>query len=82
MLCKESLLQMKPFQTLPPERLDWICENAEPIQLEAGEVLVREGERSKGFFIQICGQITVSRLSHGTDIPVGRHISPSFFGEI
>ncbi|MGK7911025.1 MAG: sensor histidine kinase [Synechococcus sp.] len=82
MLCKESLLQMKPFQTLPQERLDWICENAEPIHLEAGDVLVREGERSKGFFIQICGQTTISRLSHGTDMPIGRHLSPSFFGEI
>ncbi|MDY7014917.1 MAG: cyclic nucleotide-binding domain-containing protein [Cyanobacteriota bacterium] len=82
MLCSESLLQMKPFQTLPRERLNWICDRAEPIHLDPGEVLVREGEPVKGFFIQLSGQITVTRRSDGIDIPVGRHDSPSFFGEI
>ncbi|MEL6326696.1 MAG: ATP-binding protein [Cyanobacteria bacterium J06626_23] len=82
MLCAELLLQMKPFQALPRERLDWICDRTTPVHLSPGEVLVREGEPVKGFFIQVSGQITVSRLSQGTDIPVGRHESPAFFGEI
>lgn len=82
MLCSESLLRMKPFQTLPPERLEWICDRAEHIQLAPGEVLVREGDSPKGFFIQLSGKITVTRLSNGTSMPVGRHESPSFFGEI
>ena len=81
-LCVESLLQIKLFQTLPPERLDWICDRAEPMHLSVGEVLVREGEPSKGFFIQISGQIAISRRSHGADMPLGRHKSPTFFGEI
>lgn len=82
MLCSTALLQMKPFQALPPERLDWICDRTQHIHLTPGEVLVREGEPTKGFFIQLSGQITVSRCSNGTDMPVGRHQSPSFFGEI
>lgn len=82
MLCAESLLQMKPFQALPRERLDWICDRAQHIQLAAGEVLVKEGDRPLGFFIQLSGQITVSRRSNGVEMPVGRHLSPSFFGEI
>lgn len=82
MLCVESLLQMEPFQTLPPERLDWICDRAEHLQLQPGAILVREGEPPKGFFIQLSGQITVSRSSNGVDMPVGRHLSPSFFGEV
>ncbi len=82
MLCSDSLLQMKPFQTLPPERLEWICDRTEPIHLDAGEVLVREGDPALGFFIQVSGQITVYRRSNGADMPVGRHESPSFFGEI
>ncbi|MBE9078992.1 cyclic nucleotide-binding domain-containing protein [Romeria aff. gracilis LEGE 07310] len=82
MLCAESLSQMKPFQTLPVERLDWICDRAEHIQLSPGEILVREGDPSQGFFIQISGQITVNRRSNGVDMPVGRHESPSFFGEV
>lgn len=82
MLCSESLLQMKPFQALPPERLDWICDRAEHIQLAPGQVLVNEGDPPLGFFIQLSGQITVTRLSKGVNMPVGRHDSPSFFGEI
>ncbi|MEL6606029.1 MAG: ATP-binding protein [Cyanobacteria bacterium J06614_10] len=82
MLCVESLSKMKPFDMLPESRLQWICDRAEHIHLQAGEVLVREGDVSKGFFIQPNGRITVSRLSKGTDMPVGRHEASSFFGEI
>ena len=82
MLCVDSLLQMKPFQALPRERLDWICDRAEHIHLSAGEVLVKEGDRPRGFFIQLSGQTTISRKSNGVDMPLGRNVSPSFFGEI
>ncbi|MGF1535723.1 MAG: ATP-binding protein [Elainellaceae cyanobacterium] len=82
MLCSNALLQLKPFQTLPHTRLEWICDRAEPIHLDAGEVLVREGEPAKGFFIQVSGQITVYRRSNGADMPVGRHEGAAFFGEI
>ncbi|RMF28081.1 MAG: GHKL domain-containing protein [Cyanobacteria bacterium J083] len=82
MLCSKSLLQIKPFQALPPKRLDWICARAEHIKLLPNQVLVREGEAPQGFFIQLSGQITVSRHTNGVDMPIGRHQSPSFFGEI
>lgn len=82
MLCAESLAEMTPFDKLPESRLEWICDRAESIHLEPGEVLVHEGEQPKGFFIQTSGQITVSRLSNGVDMPVGRHERASFFGEI
>ena len=82
MICAESLLKMKPFQALPHKRLGWICDRAEHIQLSPGEILVREGEPAKGFFIQLSGHITVTCQSNGVDMPVGRHESPSFFGEI
>ena len=82
MLCSKALLQIEPFEKLPPERLEWICDHAEHIHLSPGEVLVKEGDVSQGFFIQPNGQITVSRLSNGIDMPVGRHEPSSFFGEI
>ena len=82
MLCSNALLQLKPFQTLPESRLDWICDRAEHVHLEPGTVLVREGEPVKGFFIQLDGQITVYRHADGVDMPLGRHEGPSFFGEI
>ena len=78
MLCSESLSQMKPFDQLPASRLDWVCNRSEPIHLDPGEVLVKEGDKPLGFFIQTAGQITVTRISNGVDMPVGRHESPSF----
>jgi len=82
MLCADALLQMKPFQALPPERLAWICDRAQPVHCAAGEVVVREGDPPQGFFVQLRGQTTVSRQANGVDMPIGRHESPSFFGEI
>ncbi len=82
MLCAESLLQMEPFRALPRERLDWICDRVEHIQLSAGEILVKEGDRPRGFFIQLSGQTTISRKSDGVDMPLGRNVSPAFYGEI
>ncbi len=82
MLCTTSLLEIEAFRTLPHQRLDWICDRAQHFKLAAGEVLIREGDAPKGFFIQLSGQITISRLSQGIDMPIGRHESPSFFGEI
>lgn len=82
MLCSETLSKIEPFDILPESRLEWICDRAKHTHLEPGEVLVREGDTSLGFFIQLNGRITVSRTSNGADMPVGRHESPSFFGEI
>ncbi|MGB3535958.1 MAG: ATP-binding protein [Microcoleaceae cyanobacterium] len=82
MLCPPALTQIEPFHLLPAERLEWICDRSEYIQLKPGEVLVREGEPVKGFFMQLNGSITVTRLSNGVDIPIGRHQGYAFFGEI
>ena len=82
MLCPPTLKQIEPFHLLPDERLEWICDRSEYIQLVPGEVLVRQGEQAKGFFMQLNGSITVTRHSDGVDIPIGRHQGGSFFGEI
>ena len=73
---------MKPFQTLAATRLEWICDRAEHIQLAQGEVLVHEGDIPREFFIELGSQIVVSRRSNGVDMPITRHESPSFFGEV
>jgi signal transduction histidine kinase len=81
-LCIEDLLALELFQKLPKHRLEWICDRALEVELARGEVLVHEGEPGLGFFILSEGFITITRLEHGVDIPVGRHEAPAFFGEI
>ncbi len=82
MLCTQELLKLELFQVLPIERLEWICDRAEAIEVKKGDVLVREGEASLGFFILTEGRINITRQSDGVDMPIGQHEAPTFFGEV
>jgi signal transduction histidine kinase len=41
-----------------------------------------KASRPQGFFIQISGQITITHQTNGVAMPIGRHTSPAFYGEI
>ncbi|MGD1907672.1 MAG: sensor histidine kinase [Leptolyngbyaceae cyanobacterium] len=82
MLCIDSLLALEPFQALPKERLQWICDRAQAYPLPKGEFLVKEGNQPKGFFILTEGRISLTRLSEGVDMPIGSSEAPAFMGEI
>ena len=80
-MCTQELLKLELFQVLPPERLDWVCDRAEAIELKAQEVLVREGDAALGFLILTEGRIGITRQSDGVEMPIGQHVAPAFFGE-
>lgn len=82
MLCVEDLVNLSPFQQLPKERLEWVCDRAQLVELSAGEVLVKEGDIPKGLFLLVAGQMSIIRLSDGMNMPLGQHEAPAFFGEI
>lgn len=82
MLCVEELINLKPFQQLPKERLEWVCDRAQRLELRSGELLVHEGDAARGLFLLVAGQMSITRHSEGIDIPIGHHEAPSFFGEI
>ncbi len=82
MLCTKELLKLELFQVLPTERLEWVCDRAEAIELNKGEVLVREGDAALGFFVLTEGRIGITRQSDGVEMPVGQHEAPAFFGEV
>jgi signal transduction histidine kinase len=82
MLCVEDLAKLEIFQHLSPERLDWVCDRAQKVELAAGEILVQEGAPARGVFVLIAGQISITRISEGMDIPIGQHKAPEFFGEV
>ncbi|CAA9299114.1 Two-component system sensor histidine kinase [uncultured Leptolyngbya sp.] len=81
-LCSEELLSLELFQKLSQDRLDWICDRACEIDLASGEVLVRQGEAPRGFFVLLAGRMSITRESEGVEMPVGQHKAPAFFGEI
>ena len=82
MLCVEDLSSLELFQHLPQERLHWVCDRAQKVELAAGETLVQEGDPARGVFVLIAGQIGITRISEGVDIPIGQHKAPEFFGEV
>ncbi len=81
MLCVEDLAKLDLFQQLPPARLEWVCDRARKVELTAGEILVKEGDRALGVFALILGQIGVTRTSEGLDMPLGKHVALAFCGE-
>ncbi len=82
MLCTNDLLALELFQHLPKQRLEWVCDRAQAVNLDNGDILVHEGEPGRGFFILSEGQIGITRQSEGAEIPVGKHDAPAFFGEV
>jgi signal transduction histidine kinase len=81
-LCVTDLARLEPFQYLPPQRLEWLCERAQALTLAMGETLVHEGDPGRGIFILVDGEINITRISEGNEIPIGKHVAPAFFGEI
>ncbi len=53
----------------------------ETLTLEAGEVIVHQGERTDRFFIIVDGEVEVRREGHGQDVIVTRHGPGQLFGE-
>ncbi|MCU0523244.1 MAG: ATP-binding protein [Elainella sp. Prado103] len=82
MLCIEDLLQLELFQSLPEDRLRWVCDRAVEIRLQPSEMLAKQGDVPRGFFVLAEGKIAIFRQSGGVDMPIGQHEAPGFFGEI
>ena len=82
MLCSEELLKIELFQKLSSDRLKWICDRSTKIDLARGNILVKEGDLHRGFFILTTGSVSITRFSEGVEMPIGQHHAPSFFGEI
>ena len=82
MLCSEDLLKLELFQKLSSDRLEWICDRALEIRLARENILVKEGDPHRGFFILTSGSVSITRFSEGMEMPIGQHHTPSFFGEM
>ncbi|MGF1482540.1 MAG: ATP-binding protein [Cyanophyceae cyanobacterium] len=82
MLCIDELLALEPFQHLPQDKLEWVCDRAQELQLPRGTILMEEGGNPNGLFILLQGRVSITRLSEGVEMPIGQHQAPAFFGEI
>ncbi|HEY5954476.1 MAG TPA: cyclic nucleotide-binding domain-containing protein, partial [Terrimicrobiaceae bacterium] len=77
----EQLRQVPLFAELQDK--DRFCiERAEERTLAAGEILVREGEPSRNFFVLLDGEISVSKAYGEESVVVARYRPGAFFGEV
>lgn len=72
----ERMLQSPLFRALPPRNLQQVFEALTDVELQAGQTLVAEGERSAHYYIVAAGEASQSRRS-GLD---GRRLSLGTLG--
>jgi signal transduction histidine kinase len=82
MIPLDLLRAMPLFADLSEDCMHWVCTQITEVSLAPGEVLVGEGEPSRGFFILLEGEMSVLKQNDGQPLPAGHHIAPAFFGEV
>lgn len=74
----EALRRVPLFEGLSRKQLTELAMVTEDVDVEAGKVLCREGDRGQEFFVLMEGEAEVTK--HGTHLVT--HRSGDFFGEI
>ncbi len=64
------------------KRIVFCIEKAKKRTLASGEILVREGEPAKNFFVLLAGEVSVSKMYGDQPIVVARYRPGAFFGEV
>ena len=78
---KVQLRKVPLFADLKDE--DGVCmENVEQRRLQAGEVLVKEGEPAENFFVLLEGEVSVAKQYGDQQVIVARYRPGAFFGEV
>lgn len=76
------LLERPIFAGLPPARIEVAARQLVPVPVEAGEVIVRQGDAADQFYVIDSGELRVTQVRDG-DVHVLRDLGPGdVFGEI
>lgn len=75
----DKLRRVPVFADLPPERLQWLCDNLTGFTVKAGDVFLDEGEISSSLFILLDGEVTATRRAEG-HLPSERFVAPEILG--
>jgi MFS family permease len=76
------LLERPIFAGLPPARIEAAARRLVPLPVEAGDAVVRQGERADRFYVIDSGEMRVTQVQDG-DVHLLRDLGPGdVFGEI
>ena len=70
------------FSEVPPELLERLAAQAEPMSLQPGELLIAEGDKADEVFVVVSGELEVTKRSGSSDIPVARVGPGAIQGEL
>ncbi|MFC1996108.1 SpoIIE family protein phosphatase [Chloroflexota bacterium] len=71
------------FSSLPRSEIKYLAEVMKHVEVEAGTVLIKEGEHGEKFYIILAGQVEVIKsLGMADEQVLGKHGPADFFGEM
>jgi len=70
------------FSEVPPELLERLAAQAEPVSLQPGELLISEGDQADEVFVVVSGELEVTKRSGSSEIPVARVGPGAIQGEL
>jgi signal transduction histidine kinase len=78
----EFLKQLPLFESLPDQDLAWLYQQARPIAIKAGEVLIQEGDSGDSLYIILDGEFSISKRSAQQDIELDLREPGAVIGEM
>jgi CRP-like cAMP-binding protein/Fe-S-cluster-containing hydrogenase component 2 len=79
---RTHLKSIRSFAGLPEELIDELCDHAELLRYEPGEVICRQGDPADAFFLVRIGFVKVSERFAGGDMVLAYLPRGDYFGEI
>jgi signal transduction histidine kinase len=70
------------FAEVPPELLERLAAQAEPMSLQAGDLLIAEGDQADEVFVVVSGELEVTKRSGTSEIPLARVGPGAIQGEL
>ena len=78
----DALRQTPLFADLPTEHLERLAARSEPMSLQPGDFLIREGDQADDMFVVVSGELEVTKRSGTSEIPLVRVGPGAIQGEL
>jgi signal transduction histidine kinase len=79
---KEYLRELPLFSELQDSDLDRLFKMTRPLDVKAGEILIREGDPGDALYVVVDGEFEVTRLSGDKDVVLSRRKAGEHIGEM
>src|SRR3972149_107895 len=78
----DFLKKVPLFAALRDEDLNWLLETAETVSIQAGDVLMREGETGEALYVVLDGELKITKRSGQQEMVLAVRGSGEMIGEM